>query len=97
VVCWGGSRFGAQGIYLYSTSVFDITGTNYIETVISCTWGEILLNEQNERGHRTRVTGCYTVQRSHHPFKVELTSLSNLINVHMYGSDVMKDMLNVRK
>ena len=66
------------------TSVFDITGTNYIETVISCIWNNILLNELNERGQRTGETGCYTVRRSYYPLRVELTSLSNLITVHIY-------------
>lgn len=81
------------------TSVFDITGTNYIETAISCTstWNRILLNEMNEHGQRTRATGRYTVQRSHYPLKVEITSLSKLITVHIYGSHVMKDILNMPK
>ena len=79
------------------TSVFEITGNNYIETAISCIWNKILLNEMNERGQRTRVTGCYTVQRSHYPLKVELTTLSNLITVRIYGSHNMKDVLNVSK
>jgi len=48
------------------TSVFDITGTNYIETAISCIWNKILLNEMKEHGQRTRATGCYTVHRSHY-------------------------------
>jgi len=79
------------------TSVFDITGTNYIETAISCTRNKILLNEMNEHGQRIRATGCYTVQRSHYPLKVERTSLSNLITVHIYGSHIMKDKLNMPK
>jgi hypothetical protein len=65
------------------TSVFDITCTNYVQTAISCIWNKILLNEMNERCQRTGSTGCYTVQRSHYPLKVELTSLSNLITVHI--------------
>jgi len=79
------------------TSVFDITGTNYIETAISSIWNKILLNEMNEICQRTRVTGSYAVQRSHYPLKVELTSLSNLITVHKYGSHKIKDTLNMSK
>jgi hypothetical protein len=81
------------------TTVFDITGTRYKETAISCTWNKLLLNKMYERGQRTRITGCYTVQRSRYPLNVEITSLSDLITFRIYGSHITKytRILNMAK
>jgi hypothetical protein len=93
VVCWGGSRFQAQGIYQF----LWYHRHSLQRTAISCTWNKILLNKMNERGLRTRVRGCCTVQRSQYPLKVEIASLSDLITSPICGSHITKDILNMPK